>query len=117
MQNIYDKVHALADELKNDPQVIDYREATNKISENPEAKKMVEDFRRIQFEAYSEQVQTGKISKETEEKMQNLGGAIMLNPQVSSYISAEAAFAQMWDDILKILNDAIGVNIIAPSQE
>lgn len=117
MSNIYDKVNELAEELRKDPHVTAYREATNKINNNKEAKKMIEDFRKIQFQAYSEQVQTGKVSKETEEKMRNIGGIIMINPEVSGYIAAEASFAQKWDDILKILNNAIGVNIIAPSQE
>lgn len=117
MENIYNKVHELARALKEDPQVVAYREATKKINKNVEAKKMVEDFRKIQFQAYSEQVQTGAVSKETENKMKDFGGIMMLNPEVSNYVSSEASFAMMWDDILKILNDAIGVDIIAPSQE
>ena len=117
MANINDKVNELAKALREDSQVVAYREATKKINGNPEAKKMVEDFRKIQFKAYSEQVQTGTVSAETQEEMRNFGTIMTLNPEVSNYISSEASFAVMWDGILKTLNEAIGVNIIAPSQE
>lgn len=113
--NIYDKAHEFARELKNLPEVVEYRTHAKKVIENENLKKMVEDFRKVQFEAYSEQMQTGKISDSTKEKMQNVANVVMLNPEVSAYIQAEAKFAVIWEDLLKILNEAIGVNIIAPN--
>ena len=117
MENIYDKVNELAEALKKDPNVVAYREATKKVNKNPKIKKMVENFRKIQFQAYSEQVQTGIVSPETQEQMRKFGELMTSNPEVSNYISSEASFAAIWDGILKTLNDAIGVNIIAPAQE
>ena len=113
--NIYDKAHEFARELRNLPEVVEYRNNAKKISESENLKKMVEDFRRVQFEAYSEQMQTGKISDDTKVKMQNVANVVMLNQEVSAYIQSEAKFAVIWEDLLKILNEAIGVNIIAPN--
>ncbi|WP_160680098.1 YlbF family regulator [Clostridium sp. C8-1-8] len=115
MTNIYDKAHEFADVLKDIPEVVAYREASKKISENPELKKMVADFRKIQIEAYNEQMQTGTISDATKEKMQKVGGVVMINPAVAAYLQSEAQFAVIWEDLLKILNEAIGVDIIAPN--
>lgn len=117
MSDIFNKAKDLAKALNEDEQVVAYREATKKINENSEAKKLVEEFRKIQFKAYTEQIQTGMVSPQTSLEMQKFGETMNLNEEVSNYISAEASFADTWDKILKLLNEAIGVNIIAPSQE
>ncbi|SHJ57440.1 Cell fate regulator YlbF, YheA/YmcA/DUF963 family (controls sporulation, competence, biofilm development) [Clostridium cavendishii DSM 21758] len=113
--NIYDKAHEFANELKNLPEVVEYRKKSQEVNENEDLRKMIEDFRKVQFEAYTEQMQTGKIKDETKIKMQEVANVVMLNPEVSAYIQAEAKFAVIWEDLLKILNEAIGVNVIAPN--
>jgi cell fate (sporulation/competence/biofilm development) regulator YlbF (YheA/YmcA/DUF963 family) len=115
MANIYDKAHEFANELKEIPEVVAYREASKKISGSAELKKMVEDFRKVQIEAYSEQMQTGTVSDVTRDKMQKVGSVVMINPTVAAYLQNEAQFAVIWEDLLKILNDAIGVDIITPN--
>lgn len=109
--NIYDKTHELATELAKCPEVIEFREASKKIQSNETNKKMLDDFRKLQIEAYSEQMQKGKLTKETTEKLQNLGSIISMNPEVSSYLQKEQKFAVIWEDIMKILNDAIDVDL------
>lgn len=108
--NIYDKAHEFARELKNCSEVIELREASKKIEENETNRKMLDDFRKLQFEAYSEQMQTGNLSDEIKEKLNNIGLIISTNPSVTEYLQAEQRFSVMWDDVLKILNEAIGVD-------
>lgn len=108
--NIYDKAHEFAKELKNCPEVVQLREVSKKIQENEANKKMIDDFRKLQFEAYSQQMQTGQISEEIREKINNIGSIISMNPIVSEYLQAEQRFSIMWDDVLKILNEAIGID-------
>lgn len=109
--NVYDKAHELAQALKECPEVIEFRDASKKIEANSTDKKMLEDFRKIQIEAYTDQVKGGKMSKETEQKLQNMGSIISLNPNVSAYLQAESKFGVIWEDIMKTLNDAIDVNL------
>lgn len=108
--NIYDKANEFARELKNYPEVVLLREASKKIEENETNRKMVDDFRKLQFEAYSQQMQTGDLSDEIKEKLNNIGSIISINPTVTEYLQAEQKFSIMWDDVLKILNEAIGVD-------
>lgn len=108
--NIYDKAHEFAKELKKCDEVVKLREASKKIEENENNRKMLDDFRKVQIQAYSEQMQNGKVSDETADKMKNLGAIISMNASVSEYLQAENNFSIMWDDVLKILNDAIGVD-------
>ena len=109
--NIYDKTHELARALKDLPETVEFRNAGKKIEGNDLNKKMLDDFRKIQIEAYTQQMQTGKMSKELSEKLQNLASVISLNPDVSAYLQAEQRFGVIWEDIMKILNDAIGVDL------
>lgn len=116
MSNIYDKAREFAKELENLDEVIAYREATKKINENEAARDLVEEFRSTQFAAYSEQVQSGQVSIEIRSKMEKVGTEIMKNKEVSEYINSEAQFVTIWQEVLKILNDAIGVEVIAPKK-
>lgn len=109
--NIYDNAHELARVLKDSDEVKELREASKKIEGNDLNKKMIEDFRKIQIEAYTEQMKTGKMSKELTEKFQNFSSIISMNADVGRYLQAEQRFGVIWEDIIKILNDAVGVDM------
>lgn len=109
--NIYDKTHELARALKDSPEVKELKEASKKIEGSDLNKKMIEDFRKIQIEAYAEQMKTGKMSKELTDKLQNFSSVISMNPDLGKYLQAEQRFAVIWEDIIKILNDAVGVDM------
>ena len=109
--NIYDDANLLAKSLKSCPEVLQLREAGKKISSNETSKKMLEDFRKIQMDAYSEQMQNGEVSKNTKEKFEKFGVIMGTNPDLSSYIMIEQKFSIMWEEIMKILNDAIGLDL------
>lgn len=108
--SIYDKARELAEELKRSDEVVTLQKLSKKIEENEDYKTMLGDFRKIQMEAYSEQVQNGKISDEVMKKFKNIGAIISANSSVNEYIQSEQKFSIMWQDILKILNDAIGID-------
>lgn len=108
--NIYDKAQEFAKELKDCPEVVELREISKKIKENEINTKILDDFRKIQFEAYSEQMQTGSISDEIKAKLNSIGSIIAGNPAVNEYLQAEQRFSVMWDNVLKTLNEAIGID-------
>lgn len=108
--NIYDKAHELARELKSCPEVIEFRNSSEKVQSNDLSAKMIKNFREVQMQAYSEHMKNGKVSEETEKKVQSLAAVISMNSDVASYLQAEGKFAIIWEDIIKILNDAIGIN-------
>lgn len=111
MENIYDKAHELSRLLKNNEDVKKYREANNNIKGDESAKKILNDLRKIQYEAYNEQINTGKLSKETQERLNSLGAVIGFNPKVNEFIQAEMRFSMLWEDLMKIFNEAIGVDL------
>lgn len=108
--NVYDKANELARELKNTPEVVEYTEAVKKIGANETNKKMVEDFRRKQMELYTIQMQGMEPSKEQMDSITNLWNVIGLNPEIRSFMESEMKFSRLWEDIMKILNDAVGLS-------
>ena len=109
--NIYDDANLFAKSLKSCPEVLQLREAGKKISSNSTSKIMLEDFRKIQMAAYNEQMQKGEVSKDTKKEFEKFGVLMGANPDLSSYIMIEQKFSVMWEEIMKILNDAIGLDL------
>lgn len=109
--NLYDKAHELARELKECPEVVELRNTSVKIKGNEDNLEMLKEFRQLQYEAYYEQLNNDKISKETENKLNKLGSVIAMNKTVSNYLEAESKFAIIWEDLIKILNDAVNVDL------
>lgn len=114
--NIYDKVHEFAAVLKDHEDVVAFRNAAKKIENNAEKQNMLEDFRKIQMAAYSESIETGKVSDETNEKMQNFASIIQMNPDINEYLQSEVRFSILFEDIMKIITDAVGVDIVGSGQ-
>ena len=110
--NIYDKFNELAAELKVNPDVVAFREAVLKIQADETKSKMLDDFRKIQIAAYTESVESGKVTDETTEKMQIFASIIKANPDINEYLQAEVRFSILFEDMMKIINDAVGVDVI-----
>ncbi|MBA5850561.1 YlbF family regulator [Clostridium sp. cel8] len=108
--SIYDKAHELAAELKKCDEVINLKEASKSIQQSKTNIKIIDDFRSVQMDAYSEQMKNGKVSDETMKKFNDIADIIANNRSVNEYVQAEQKFSVMWQDILKILNDAIGID-------
>ncbi|HBC96069.1 MAG TPA: hypothetical protein DC034_04630 [Clostridium sp.] len=108
--NIYDRAREFAEDLRECDEVVNLRKSNQKVEDNEDYKKILKDFRKIQLDAYSQQVQNGKVSEEVVEKFKDMGNVISANPPVDEYIQAEQKFSVMWQNILKMLNDAIGVD-------
>lgn len=107
--NIYDKAHEFARVLKECNEVVEYRESLKKIKENEANKKMLDDFRKVQFEAYSEQIEKGELSDNTRKKLENMSSVVTLNPDIGKFLQAEGNFGIVWEDIMKILTKAMGI--------
>jgi cell fate (sporulation/competence/biofilm development) regulator YlbF (YheA/YmcA/DUF963 family) len=107
--NVYDKVNELARVLKTTQEVIEFQKANDKLGNNNTNKKMVEDFRQKQVELYSLQMQGKQPSKEQIDSMNSIWSVISLNNDVREYFEAEMKFSRLWEDIMKILGEAVNI--------
>lgn len=111
MVNVHDKARELANALKDHETVVAYRNAAKKVKEDETRSKMVKDFHEIQYQAYLES-QNEEISEETKKKMEQLVSIISLNPETAAFLTAEQKFSILIDDVMKIINEGIGTDII-----
>lgn len=108
--NVYDKAHELARALKDSPEVVEYRRLTDKINANANNKKIVDDFRVKQIELYNLQVQGQEPSKEQMEAINSLYGVMSMNPEIREFLEAEIKFSRLWEDVTKIIGEAVGLD-------
>lgn len=112
MIKVHEKAQELADAMKDNKTVVAYREAVKKLEQDEQKKQMVKDFRDLQFAAYNDKMTKGDVSDETRKQMEDLVSVIALNTEVSAYLETEQNFTILFNDIMKVINEAIGVDII-----
>jgi len=117
MLNIYDQFNELARALKVHPDVVAFREAALKIQSDETKQQMLDDFRKIQIAAYTESMEHGKVTEDTNEKMQNFASLIQTNPDINEYLQAEVRFSILFEDLMKIINDAVGIDVMGAGKE
>ena len=106
----YDNAHKLAKSLKECDEYKAYKELEKKIAANSETRKMVDDFRKRQFEIQSAQMMGQKIEESKIEKIKELQGIMIKDPAVSEFMHAEYRLSQMLSDIYKIIGEALDLN-------
>lgn len=109
--NVYDKVNELARILKTTPEVMDYKKASEKVNLNEANKRIIEDFRNKQMELYTIQMQGVEPSKEQMEGVNSLWSIINLNTELKEYFEVEMKFSRLWEDIMKILGEAVHIDM------
>ncbi len=108
--NIYDKANELAKALKESEQFLEFKKVKESIT-SEEDKKIISEFRKLQMEAYQEQIQNNHISDEMKAKLQELYDDASKNPKINDYLMNEERFGLMWSDIMKILSQAVEIDI------
>ncbi len=109
MVNVHDKAHELANVIKQLEDVKKLKEISNKINGDETLKTLLKELREVQFLVFNEQRSKGSLEKETEEKFREISQKVMANPVVSEYVQYEQRVGIIVDDIMKILNEAFGI--------
>jgi cell fate (sporulation/competence/biofilm development) regulator YlbF (YheA/YmcA/DUF963 family) len=108
---IYDKAHELADLLKQSPEYQQYKEIKEKVYQDERTKVLLEDFRKMQFEAQAAYLGGTEPGPELLEKIQRLGEVLQFNPDVTAFLNAEMIFHRVLSDIYAIIGDAAEVDL------
>ncbi len=106
--NVYDKANELARALNECEQYIEYKKVKESLTDEND-KKIIEDFRKLQIEAYNEQMEKGYLSDEMKRKLQDLHVLASKNAKVNEYLMSEERFGIVWADIMKILSQAVDI--------
>ncbi|MBS3937258.1 MAG: YlbF family regulator [Peptococcaceae bacterium] len=104
---VHDKAHELARVLKTTPEFQTLKQLQTKLKDDTSAYKMFLDYRRKEI-AYQAQLMSGQEpDPEQGQSLQKLSGIVNLNSVVREYIQAEARFGTIYNDIQRIIGDAI----------
>lgn len=112
MVNVHDKARELAKALEDHQDVKRYKTASEKIQADATKKEMVEDFRKLQLKAVEDHRATGEVSEDTRDEMEDLAKVISLNQEIAEYLEAEQRFSILFNDVMKILSEGMGIDII-----
>lgn len=103
MINIYDKANDLAKTLKEEPSYKEYVSIRDEIYKDEAVKKMVEDFKKLQFEAQATYLSGQEPPAELMDKIQKTGEVLQFNPKITEYFAAEYKFNTLISDLYKII--------------
>ena len=105
--NVYDTANKLAYEMKNSNEYKAYKEAKDKIMQNPEMKAKVDEFEKIRYESQVLAIQKGEGDSEKMQKLQQLYTILVENKEIKEYFDLEVKFNVMVADVNKIIAEAI----------
>lgn len=105
--NVYDCANDLAKAIKTSHEFGKIQEARTVLKEDPKAEELANDFLKLSQEIELAKYQGQEVSKEKEEKLQNLSSLLSLNPKAMDYIHAFIRMQMMLADVSKTINDVV----------
>ncbi len=108
---VYDKAHALADEIKKSGEYQEYARLKELVMADEKNKLLISEHKKLQLEAQAAYFTGGEPSQETMDKLKQLGGLLAFNKDVAEYMAAEYKMQTMIGDVYKIIGDACGLGL------
>lgn len=105
--NVYEDAHALARAIKASEEYKQYNEVKQKVKENEQLDKMLEDFHMKQMEVQAKQLMGEEVSQEMMQQVQNLYQVVATDPLAAQFLQCEMRFQVMMQDVYKILGEVI----------
>ncbi len=103
----YDKAYELARAIRESDEYRSLKSTQDLINKDPDAKRMLDDFRKRQFELQMKQMQGETISPDEMEKMQRLYETIQLHAQIRILLEKERIMMQVMEDINRIIAEPL----------
>lgn len=113
MVNVYDKANELAGLIKQSDEYKAYDRIKDEVYEDEQNKRMIKDYKKLQFEAQAAYLTGQEPDPELMEKIQKMGEVLQFNPKITEFFSAEYKFNTLVSDVYKIIGDAcdVGANM------
>jgi cell fate (sporulation/competence/biofilm development) regulator YlbF (YheA/YmcA/DUF963 family) len=105
--NLYDKAYELARAIQEGAEAQEWKAANAAAAGDPDAKRMLEDFRNRQMTLQQGMMEGREPSGEEMERMNKLYEVINLNPVIRRVLEAERRLSMMFEDINRIVGDAL----------
>jgi cell fate (sporulation/competence/biofilm development) regulator YlbF (YheA/YmcA/DUF963 family) len=108
---IYDKANELADMIRRSDEYKEYKKLKDELYANEANKKMLTDYKKMQFEAQAVYLSGKEVPADTMDKLKKLGEVLQFNPKITEYFTAEYKFNTLISDIYKIIGEACDIDL------
>jgi cell fate (sporulation/competence/biofilm development) regulator YlbF (YheA/YmcA/DUF963 family) len=105
--NIYDKAYELARAVRESSELKELMQLNDKIKEDADSKKMLDDFRERQMELQQKMMAGEMPSQEDMGKMEKLYEVINLNPSLRGIFEAERRLGVIMEDVQRIISEPL----------
>ncbi|MBE3554802.1 MAG: YlbF family regulator [Thermicanus sp.] len=104
----YSLAYSLARKIEESEEYHALKEAYEEIGKDPEAKRMLLDFRQRERELQEKQLAGEELDNEEVEKLQRLFDTIRLHQGISRLMEQESRLMLLYEDIQRILAEPLG---------
>ncbi len=104
---VYDQAHTLAKAIRESEEYKLLKEQKAKIENDPELKKMFEDYRTKQVEIQKAQLMGQTVPEEKRQSFRQLHEIVAANPVLKDFLEMEHRFSVIMTDLQKILLEGL----------
>lgn len=108
---IYDKANELARLIQQSDEYKSYKDLKDKLYADEKTKVLLNDYKKIQFEAQAAYLSGKEPDAQAMEKLKKLGEILQFNHEVTQFFAAEYRFNTLIGDIYKIIGDACDIDL------
>jgi Uncharacterized conserved protein len=108
---IYDKASELAALIHESDEFKQFKSIKDELYEVDTTKKMLIDYKKMQFEAQAIYLSGKEVPDEMMDKIRKLGEVLQFNPRITEFFQAEYRFNTLISDIYKIIGEACEIDM------
>lgn len=111
MNNIYDEAGVFAKTLSQTPECLRFKEAQARLKQQPENYTKAKDYLGKQMAIQTRQLMGQQLSDDEIQSFNQLTASILAIPEIADFFQAQMGFGKVFQDIMKIINDAAGFDM------
>ncbi|MEI6101254.1 MAG: YlbF family regulator [Eubacteriales bacterium] len=108
---IYDKANELAALIRESDEYKQFKSLKDELYEVDTTKKMLRDYKKMQFEAQAIYLSGKEVPAETMDRIKKMGEVLQFNPKITEFFTAEYRFNTLISDLYKIIGDACEIDM------
>ena len=111
---VYDSVYRLAEEIKGSDEYKQYIEARSKVMSNETNATLLKEYQKLSLQAQPYLLSGKEVPSDMAEKLQKLYSVLQLSPECMDYMMKEYQLGATMNEIFKILNKEIDIDMGLP---
>lgn len=107
--NIYDLAHGMARALRQHPDVLAMQVAKQKVDQDPQAKRMLDDFMAKSMQLQMQEMGGAEVDEEEKAKLEKLAEIVYLHADIREFQELGMRVERMMQDVYGIISSAVSL--------